>query len=298
MAILNCRNVAKTLVANSGVFQISHRLLNRKKVGIINYHKPTPENFNEHLKYLVRRFNPVSIKVFLRSLKLADPKLLPEYPLIITIDDGFRNNYGLLPCLESFRVPVLLYLVAGIVGTRRAFWFQIARAAGEDVELLKRLPNHERLERLKRRCGWAPDREYPEASALSWDEIRTMQKSGLFDFGAHTTTHPILPSCSQEEARQEMSESKRILEDKLQEPIIHFSYPNGDYTEREVEICKDLGFATGRSTALGWNDISDRLDPFRLTVLGSRETNLTDLKLVSCGYYCVREKLRANRYRL
>lgn len=291
MPVLDYWSIARRLAANCGAPRITRRLLGRKKVAIINYHNPSPEVFSEHLKYFVRQFDPIKIGLFLEAMNACAPDLLPEFPLVITIDDGFRENYRLLPYIESFRVPVILYLAAGLVGTKRGFWFKIARSHGEDVEYLKRLPNEVRLDVMKKRCGWDPEREYAERSALSWDEVHALQKSGFFEFGAHSVTHPILPKCSREEAEGEIAESKRILEGRLQQSIIHFCYPNGDYTEREVELLEKCGFATGRSIAFGWNDVAKALDPFKLRVLGGGETDVIGLKLISGGYTWLRDRL-------
>ena len=38
----------------------------------------------------------------------------------------------------------------------------------------------------------------------------------------------------------------------------HFSYPNGDYTEREIEIVEAGGFRSARTTDLGWNTLETR----------------------------------------
>ena len=36
-------------------------------------------------------------------------------------------------------------------------------------------------------------------------------------------------------------------------PCRHLSYPNGDYTDRETRLVQDAGYASARTTEIGWN---------------------------------------------
>jgi peptidoglycan/xylan/chitin deacetylase (PgdA/CDA1 family) len=83
---------------------------------------------------------------------------------------------------------------------------------------------------------------------LTWKEVREMYREGM-EFGAHTVTHPLLPSIPLDEAREEIAGSKAELEARLHAPIRHFAYPNpGDGTHASTAV-KGLvgaaGFATG-----------------------------------------------------
>ena len=76
--------------------------------------------------------------------------------------------------------------------------------------------------------------------ALSADEI--LEMSSFVDFQCHTSTHPILPNCSEDVSFVEMSNSKLKLEKLLGRKVNGFAYPNGDYTDREIEYCADIGY--------------------------------------------------------
>lgn len=76
---------------------------------------------------------------------------------------------------------------------------------------------------------------------LTWHQVREMKRSG-FSFGAHTLTHPFLTSLSPEKAFHEISESKRIIEGKLQADVRFFCYPFGDFNPQVVEFVKRAGF--------------------------------------------------------
>jgi D-inositol-3-phosphate glycosyltransferase len=68
-----------------------------------------------------------------------------------------------------------------------------------------------------------------------------------FEIGAHTLTHPYLPSVDAEQARTEIYISKAVLEEWTGKSIRSFCYPKGGYTQRDVEIVREAGFTLGRT---------------------------------------------------
>ncbi len=76
---------------------------------------------------------------------------------------------------------------------------------------------------------------------LSWDEIHTLYNEG-FSFGAHTCSHPSLTSLSLEEARHEIQESKRVIEEKLNSHVKFFSYPYGDFNSDIQNVVRETSF--------------------------------------------------------
>lgn len=85
---------------------------------------------------------------------------------------------------------------------------------------------------------------------LSWEEIIQLQKEG-FSFGAHTCSHPSLISLSLEEARYEIEESKKIIEEKLNSPVKYFSYPYGDFNSDIQNLVRGAGFSGAVVTPRG-----------------------------------------------
>jgi peptidoglycan/xylan/chitin deacetylase (PgdA/CDA1 family) len=73
--------------------------------------------------------------------------------------------------------------------------------------------------------------------------------------GAHTVSHPILCSISDEAARHEMLVSKSRLEEIIGKPVRLFAYPNGkprkDYARNHVSIAREVGFSAAFSTSAG-----------------------------------------------
>jgi peptidoglycan/xylan/chitin deacetylase (PgdA/CDA1 family) len=61
---------------------------------------------------------------------------------------------------------------------------------------------------------------------LNWNEVQGMAKDGI-TIGSHSHTHPILSRMPIQKAKEEILESKKILEENLSIKVKHFAFPNG-----------------------------------------------------------------------
>jgi peptidoglycan/xylan/chitin deacetylase (PgdA/CDA1 family) len=111
--------------------------------------------------------------------------------------------------------------------------------------------------------GYEPQREYSAREALNLEELKEMLP--YVDFQSHTKFHPILTTCTEEECKEEIEGSKDYLGKLLDKEIEHFCYPNGDYTNREIEYVKNCGYKSARTLDIGWNDVNS--DPYRLKTM-------------------------------
>lgn len=73
-------------------------------------------------------------------------------------------------------------------------------------------------------------------------DLSALASSALFEIGAHTVNHPILSSLTIDKQKEEIYNSKKFLEDRLNIPIKSFSYPHGEYTNKTLHIVKELKF--------------------------------------------------------
>ena len=69
---------------------------------------------------------------------------------------------------------------------------------------------------------------------LSWDEIDDMRGHKI-SFGSHTHTHPILDRMDETNIDIELRTSKKILEQRLNEEVLSFSYPNGCFGKYYIQ---------------------------------------------------------------
>ncbi len=72
---------------------------------------------------------------------------------------------------------------------------------------------------------------------LSADQIIELSKDSLCTIGAHTVTHPMLKK-RDVDLQYEFSECKRVLEELIKKPVIHFAYPYGTPTAINKRIIK------------------------------------------------------------
>jgi peptidoglycan/xylan/chitin deacetylase (PgdA/CDA1 family) len=83
-----------------------------------------------------------------------------------------------------------------------------------------------------------------------------------FEIGAHTLTHPWLSAIPIPEAKNEIVDSKKRLEDLFGVNVKHFAYPYGDYNDAVVGLVKEAGFETACTCDPGV--VSHGVDLFRL----------------------------------
>lgn len=154
----------------------------------------TPEKFARHMDYLKKHgYTFISFTELAYSIKTGES--LPENPVLVTFDDGYRNNYT-----EAWKIlkdkggKGNIFLVYNTVGKHDA---------------------------------WQNPADEPWEPMLTWEEIRAMQESGIMDFGSHTMNHPALPHLAPETAAWELRESKKRLGDRLGREVTCFAYPYG-----------------------------------------------------------------------
>jgi peptidoglycan/xylan/chitin deacetylase (PgdA/CDA1 family) len=273
------RATAARAICYSGIPR-AVRFARRTRATLLFYHDPAPAVLEAHLLWLSRHFRFATLDLVVDALRGG--AALPERSLVLTFDDGYRGNHALLPLFRRFGVRPTVYVCSGIVATRRRFWFLEPVA----TERCKRLPNRERLALLECATGFRQEAERPETPRQALDARELEELAPHVDFGAHTRFHPILTQCGDDEAWDEIAGSKRELEALLGRPCRHFSYPNGDYGDREALLAARAGFDSARTTDVG--AVARGSDPFRLRVFGVTDDASVDVlaaQLSGVPYY-------------
>ena len=234
----------------------------------------TPRNFERHVRYLTASYNVVRLEDAARAL--ADGAPLPPNAVAITFDDGYADNLEAARILNRHGATATFYITAGCLAGGEPFWpveirhlvrclprTRITLTAGPaEVELdvtsdglrdqaVRRLtktfkahpiPVREELRQQLR--ALALPVESPRVM-LTWDEVREMHRLGM-SIGSHTMTHPNLPNAGVTAAREELTASKRRLEQELDAPVTMFSYPNGGadrYLTPEIQdVVRESGY--------------------------------------------------------
>jgi len=257
------RELAATAIRFSGVPVLIRNTYARRKVTMILYHDPRPEHFAQHMAYLSKRYRFLSLDQLATAIRAGDWTQIPPKSLVVTFDDGHAGNFQLLPIFRHYGVRPTIFLVTRVIGTQRHFWFRHQGICSADF---KHLTHDERSAALERQFGFTTSKDFPAEPrhALSFEEIAQMKEQ--VDFEPHTCFHPVLTTCSTEQSRDEIAQSKADLEQLLGRTCPHFSYPNGDYGEREERWVREAGFQTARTIDVGWNDVNS--NPWRLRITG------------------------------
>jgi peptidoglycan/xylan/chitin deacetylase (PgdA/CDA1 family) len=210
----------------------------RSAVPILMYHKlgdcpvrsktswlyVSPGDFREMMGAAKRaRFHTVAIEGALEGQRAKAPGF------VITFDDGYECalKYA-AECLREHGFTAIQFLVADRLGRMNEWDFGVDPA----------------MERLMDRA-----------------QVREWLSLG-HQIGAHTLTHPRLSQIPLSRAREEISSSKKKLEDLFGIPVTHFAYPYGDYNPEAVRLVQEAGFQAACTTDAGCVQVGD--DPFRL----------------------------------
>jgi len=283
------RTFAFALLRWSGLPFLFREMLQRRRVTIILYHDPKPEVLEEHFQILKSRYNIIPLQEYVQARRTGNLHRLPLKPLVITLDDGSKGNYALLPVLRRHDVPVTIFLCSGVVGTCRHFWFE-HDMGGYDLQLLKAMPDERRLEIL-RRFGWEETKEFPNRIALSKEEVEEMKQA--VDFQSHTRFHPLLPRCSAEKAYAEIRGSREDLHNEYGLDIYALAFPNGDYTEREIAMASEAGYECAVTVEAGFN--GPDTDLFRLKRLGlTDEAGVNELLVKVSGLWSLKAPFKGS----
>jgi peptidoglycan/xylan/chitin deacetylase (PgdA/CDA1 family) len=260
------RETVGGLVRLSRAGSIARRVRAERRAGILVYHDPDAATLERHLDYLERRHRFVPYAAVASAVATGDWSEVPPKAIAITFDDGHTGNLSLFPLLEERGITPTVFLCTGLVGTRRRFWFSVDGLTRQERYRLMRLPDDERVRTLRSYGGWSPTREYEDAAPQALSTEDAVALLGRVDFQAHTRWHPVLTQCDDDAARAEIAGSRADVERLLGVECRHFAYPHGRYEDREVELARQAGYRSARTTEIGWNEPG--VDPLRLRVLG------------------------------
>lgn len=274
------------LLRLTGLPLLLREVVQRRRVSILCYHDPRPEDFARHLRVLTRLYSVIPLERYLAWRR--DPAIdLPPKALVITLDDGHRGNYALTDVLARYGIVVTIFVCSAIVGTHRRFWWKdLSRA---ECARLKRISDADRLKALTQ-GGHEETREYPERHALSTQEMQVLGAHA--DLQSHTRFHPVLPRCTDARAADEIAGSKAELERRFGLRVQALAYPNGDYTPRDVALARQAGYACALTIDGGYNDASTDLFRLRRLPMSDQATN-SELIVKASGLWTLWERAAA-----
>ena len=90
------------------------------------------------------------------------------------------------------------------------------------------------------------------------DLVKKIDEANIFDIGTHSNTHPNMGGLSEEQMRNELTTSVKLIEDITQKKVKYFRPPYGDYSDRLITVCEDLGLQAIQWSvdSLDWKGLS------------------------------------------
>jgi peptidoglycan/xylan/chitin deacetylase (PgdA/CDA1 family) len=263
---------------------------------ILNYHRMAGGDLNSHLLYLRRHYRLLPLEEALEELyttcKGRRYKLDKRLALVLTVDDGYHDNYTHgLPLVRELEVPITIFLIPGYIESGDYFWWLeskglVSSARVSEVTIESRTyrlnqPDEQKAlaQAIDERLCYATSVAEREAFLISvrqllaisssvadveegslplkWNEIREMEESGYISFGAHTMHHPILSYLSDPtEVQYEVERCRIMLEQNLGHPVRTFAYPVGQLEhigENVISVVQRAGYDWALTTINGFN---------------------------------------------
>ncbi len=208
-----------------------------------------------HCAFLKATCQPITLAQW-RAAAAGGPPL-PERPVLVTFDDGYRSMATVArPILQRHGVPAVLFLCTEAVERRQLHWFDaIGLTCGEAaVQTLKQAPFDEWRTAVSEASTPVCDHE-PHA-LLTVNEIGELAREG-FEIGGHTDSHPILARADRDEQEQQIARNRTALEAWSGKPVAAFAYPNGeraDYTAETVALLEQSGYQMAFTAEPGFAD--------------------------------------------
>lgn len=121
---------------------------------------------------------------------------------------------------------------------------------------------------------------------LTWEQIKTMQDSALITFGSHALgPEPLTKIKSEEELREQLFTSKKILQEKLGKEITVFSYPAGAFNPAIRKQLIEAGYKCAVVTSPGKEYPSDDVFALKRLRISATSNNLFIFWIKTSGYY-------------
>jgi len=239
--------------------------------------------FERHVDLIGRHFKFVSLDDIGERIASGSP--FTERVAAITFDDGYRDVYEhAYPLLKRKGIPAAVFVVTDLVGRSSwqphdrlyrlmakafAVWDRPQRRllallgdlglpaaqrldAGATTDSPLRMVSTLMPELSRANVGVvvagleaAVGNGFgPAPRTLTWPMLLEMRRAG-FVVGSHTEAHASLPTESADTVADDLESSKRTLERHLGEPIAHFAYPGGQFTDAVVEAVGRAGYRFG-----------------------------------------------------
>ena len=215
-----------------------------QSIPILAYHHVNPlindmvtvslNHFEDQMGFLHRRgFTSLFISEAVECL--LGRRGFPAKPVVLTFDDGYQDNFQFaFPLLKQYGIKATIFVVTGWMGEHRI------PGTGEIT------PSH-------RQCRDLVEQGQAARIALSWEEARLMEESGLVQLESHGHSHYKDQYLDLPGLRQDLRLSQESFSRHLARESRHFCWPGGRYDEPSLKVAGELGFLSTCTTERGIN---------------------------------------------
>lgn len=235
------------------------------------------QNFQIYLEFFKSNFRIINLTELYAIISAGQP--IKEKLALITFDDGYRDNFDIAyPLLKAMNIPATFFVTTSLIESNKVPWWDeiawhVKQLPGQELKLsiwpngiaipeiidsdvirkvlsrVKAFPAkiNNQLEELRSITKKEIPADLSDNLFMGWEQLQEAEKNGI-SIGAHSHTHRILSSLPQEELIYELTESKRLLEKYLTNPIESISYPVGGastYHNSMFKLLNELGYLVG-----------------------------------------------------
>jgi peptidoglycan/xylan/chitin deacetylase (PgdA/CDA1 family) len=171
----------------------------------------------------------------------------------LQFDDGWKSSQLALPVLDKYAFKATFWIIAG------------------------------------KGIGWPH---------MDWDEIEAVAQNPRYDVYSHTMTHPwksgdTMPDWMKgrtvgkgpDQVRWELTESRRVLAEKLGRPVPYLAWPGGHYDEAMIELARESGYVALFTIDNGVNHPGDSPLRIRRTMVHGGCDDQVFAQILSDGLY-------------
>lgn len=260
--------------ANRRLIIMYHGVTSKPLFQINGRHLPA-QQFEQQLQYFKKNFDVVSLEEICR---MQQENFIPKRRTIaLTFDDGFLNNLQVaLPLLEKYNLPATFFICSTSLLEKSYIHPSdlldvIGYASGEAVingqhfvKSRHHLINRETGENAYQYINSLPYREWEmvmEDLRTRYDVIKLTQRiddevfkvvsketiTGFADsdkatIGSHSHHHVNLARLSAEEIVEQLTTSKKILDQHAPKPVDIIAFPYGYYNDSVVSLSREAGY--------------------------------------------------------
>ena len=273
----------------------------------------TKDVFEKQLMYFSDNYKSILLRDYITNSKLH--KSNDNY-VSLTFDDGYKDILTISrPYLDKYKIKSTIFICGHILESDNNFWWDvlihsfahtkyptldlseyelglssnIISLDNENkrtnlIELVKKLWEIKDINKINEIALFVQTQLTGSGNTvdkLDEEDIITLHKSG-YEIAAHTMTHPNLKLLSSKEQIKEISNSKSILEEIIQDKVYGFAYPAGFSNEHTEAIVESCGFEYAAGTVSG---VNRSINHYAIERVGMPQSTVPDIK--RCIYnYC------------